>query len=107
VVELPGDPVAVSRGWVIRRLSPEAQKLELASFHNTGDQTALMEAMGAELANVHAGTSGRPAALAAALEALPEGCFHAVSKQACDWTERDQQDFKDDPDSATDLPEAG
>jgi hypothetical protein len=50
-------------GWVIRRLSPEARKIEIAEIEDVADQHALLQAMGRELANIHRGTAGSAAQL--------------------------------------------
>lgn len=85
------DPAfCVTERWVIRRLSPEARKIELKDFlpkerpgagHGEGrragraddpaaGQLALLRAMGGEVANAHAGTAGEVAPLRSHVEAL-------------------------------------
>ena len=66
------DPtLQLDRRWVIRRLSPEARKLELDEIRNFGRITRFVRAMGAELANVHLGTATSVAALRQYLRAMP------------------------------------
>jgi hypothetical protein len=42
--------------WLSRRLAPRCSRIELSDLSKAGDQAELLEAMGAELANVHLGT---------------------------------------------------
>lgn len=54
------DPSALFRqGYTVRRLSPSAQKLDLADLATKGDERRLLRAMGQEIANVHLGAPAR------------------------------------------------
>jgi hypothetical protein len=66
-------------GWVIRRLSPEARKIEIAEIENVADQQALLQAMGRELANIHRGSAGSPAQLRKFLGTLPKNWLHRAA----------------------------
>jgi hypothetical protein len=58
------DPfVAIEQGWLIRRLGPHCSRIELGDLPKRKDEHALLQAMGAETANIHLGS-------AAALPAL-------------------------------------
>ncbi|SRR5579883_111221 len=51
------DPYQQSAGaWLIRRLSPDANPIEIADIPRIRDEVALFRAMGSEAANVHLGT---------------------------------------------------
>jgi hypothetical protein len=54
--------------WVARRLGPRSSRIELAGLA-TGEAGRVLEAMGMEVANVHAGTPGAGAAILADLDA--------------------------------------
>ncbi|MFO0867926.1 MAG: DUF2252 family protein [Pirellulales bacterium] len=65
--------------WSVRRLAPRCSRIELASLGRVQDATRLLEAMGAEVANVHAGDGERVPELLADLEQRPKRWLeHAV-----------------------------
>src|SRR6202022_1881747 len=47
----------VSRGWIVRRLSPDSNPIEIADLGKRDDEV-LLYAMAQETANVHLGTGG-------------------------------------------------
>lgn len=47
-----------SREWIVRRLSPDCSKIELADLPRRRDDEKLLRAMGWETANLHLGTAG-------------------------------------------------
>ncbi len=54
------DPFLEIRGrWVLRRLAPDCSRIEFTVARLPADQTELLHAMGAETANVHAGSGPR------------------------------------------------
>jgi uncharacterized protein (DUF2252 family) len=77
--------------WVVRRLSPESRKIEIAEIEKLGKQKELLEAMGRELANIHRGTAGRAAHLQKFLATLPESWLQRAANAAA---KRVQRDFK-------------
>jgi uncharacterized protein (DUF2252 family) len=53
------DPLwAVKGKWIVRRLAPDCDKIELDKLERQKDHARLLRAMGAETANVHLGTRG-------------------------------------------------
>ena len=57
------DPfVAIKQGWLIRRLGPYCSRIDLDDLPKRKDERVLLEAMGAETANIHLGS---PSALSA------------------------------------------
>jgi uncharacterized protein (DUF2252 family) len=46
----------VVKAWVVRRLSPDSNPIEIAELPKSRDEAALLQAMGKEVANVHLGT---------------------------------------------------
>lgn len=76
--------------WVIRRLSPEARKIEIAEIETVADQRALLTAMGRELANIHRGTAGSAAQLRRFLAKLPKTWLH---RAAAATAERIAEDY--------------
>jgi hypothetical protein len=56
-----GDPsLRIRGGWVVRRLAPWADRIEIADLRARVDVEALLVAMGAETANVHRATASVP-----------------------------------------------
>ena len=71
------DPwVQLSGSWIVRRLAPDCSRVELAALPKDRDEQKLLQAMGQETANVHAGDgSGKgrdPSRLAGATFPLAE-----------------------------------
>ena len=53
------DPLTELRdGWLLRRLSPDCSRIELASLPAQRDETRLLRTMGWEAGNIHLGTRG-------------------------------------------------
>ena len=58
------DPYVQMRGqWIVRRLSPHCSRIELEALGNNRDECRLLEAMGREVANIHAGTEEKRRAI--------------------------------------------
>jgi hypothetical protein len=55
-VRVPDPFVRVNGHWLIRRLAPDCNRIELGSLPNTRDELKLLHAMGWETANIHLGT---------------------------------------------------
>ena len=56
------DPFQVIEGsWLIRRLSPDSNPIDIQSLPKHRDEHMLLHAMGSETANVHLGTKGQTA----------------------------------------------
>jgi hypothetical protein len=54
----PDASLRIGDGWVLRRLAPWADRIELADLHKRAEAAALLRAMGAETANLHLASSG-------------------------------------------------
>jgi Uncharacterized protein conserved in bacteria (DUF2252) len=57
-VRCPDPLTDVREGWLIRRLSPDCSRIELASLPAQRDEGRLLKSMGWEAANIHLGTRG-------------------------------------------------
>jgi hypothetical protein len=67
------DPfLAVKRRWIVRRLAPDCERVELADLKTETEMAKLLHAMGWETANVHLGSAGAHALLLD-LTSLPKG----------------------------------
>jgi hypothetical protein len=80
--------------WIIRRLSPEARKIEIAEIEDVTDQHALLEAMGRELANIHRGTAGSAAQLRAFLGRLPKTWLQRAAAATAEQVSEEFEAFR-------------
>ena len=56
------DPFQVIQGsWLIRRLSPDSNPIDIQTLPKNSDEQMILQAMGAEAANVHLGTKRQAA----------------------------------------------
>ncbi|MDP3507756.1 MAG: DUF2252 family protein [Candidatus Melainabacteria bacterium] len=86
------DPfLRVDNGWVIRRLAPDCARIELSELPDERDERALLEAMGAEAANVHLGTPEARTAIIRFLDNNKNWLLPAVRKMV----RLTKQDFRD------------
>ncbi|MFE1600311.1 DUF2252 family protein [Methylobacterium sp. ID0610] len=81
--------------WVLRRLSPEARKVEIGEIKGVPDQRHLVHAMGREIANVHLGVVGGPGPLRAYLEILPDTWLRHSATLAAEQVQADFAAFRD------------
>jgi hypothetical protein len=85
------DPfLRVEGSWIVRRLAPRCSRIELEMLDRIEDEQVLFRSMGAELANVHGGTSDAVDAIlqwlkAADSEWLPHAAQAMVSDTRHDW----------------------
>jgi len=91
------DPYVQLRGhWIVRRLSPHCSRIELDELGTAKGELRLLEAMGRETANVHAGTEEKRRAIlkdlrqrkAAWLVKAAEAMAEKVDKDWRAWKER-------------------
>jgi hypothetical protein len=107
----PDPGFLLTERWVVRRLSPEARKIEMkdlakAAADPVPGQLALLRAMGGELANLHAGTARDPRAILDWLGAQPSGWLSAAAGAARDRVLQDLAAFGKDPGVVEWLPAA-
>lgn len=74
--------------WILRRLGPRTSRIELAEL-KAADLGRVLEAMGAETANVHLGTTGARDAVRADLAQRPGGWLLDAAKSLSDLLEAD------------------
>jgi hypothetical protein len=80
------DPfLKVHGSWLVKRLSPDCRRLELASLIRGKDEEWLLHAMGFETANVHLGTTSARRSILNHLADAPKGWLRkaAIRMQAC------------------------
>jgi hypothetical protein len=80
------------RNWMVRRIAPRCSRIELSLLDDAGDQTALLEAMGAETANVHLGSRRAVESILKDLDGRPSGWLKDAARRMhlalrADWQE--------------------
>ncbi len=92
-----GDPWRrQSATWVLRRLAPDATRLELAALRRKHDEAAFLASMGAEAANVHLVEHPDGAPAKALLEddrARPAGWLLDAARKMAELTEREHAEW--------------
>lgn len=79
--------------WLIRRLSPDANPIDLDDLPAERDETVLLTAMGTEAANVHLGSTRRIPAIARDLRRRKPQWLRRAAKAMAKATERDWRDY--------------
>jgi hypothetical protein len=80
-------------GWIVRRLSPEARKIELVELTSLSDMRHFFHATGRELANVHIGVAQTGEALSDKLRMLPSDWLRDASDRAASFIRAEFQAF--------------
>jgi hypothetical protein len=69
------------QGWLVRRLGPDCNRLDISDLSHHQDRTLLLRCMGAETANIHLGGKGARQCILDDLEDLPpDWLLHAADK---------------------------
>ena len=79
--------------WLIRRLSPDANPIEIEDLPKKRDEMILLHAMGAEAANVHLGTSHQRKKILNDLQKRKSGWLRNAAKEMAKATERDWKKY--------------
>jgi Uncharacterized protein conserved in bacteria (DUF2252) len=80
--------------WLIRRLSPDANPIEIEDLPKTRDEEILLGAMGAETANVHLGTRRQRKRILSDLQRRKSGWLQKAAKIMAKATERDWKKYR-------------
>ncbi len=81
----PHDPfLVVTHGWIVRRLAPHCERIALTDIDNAAGRRDVLNAMGAETANIHRGTRGATARIRAHLGAQKDGWLHDAARRMAD-----------------------
>ncbi len=87
------DPYVQLRGnWIVRRLSPHCSRIEMEALGTARGELRLLEAMGREVANVHAGTEEKRRSI---LKDLRKRKGNWLAKAAQDMAETVDKDWRD------------
>jgi len=79
--------------WLIRRLSPDANPIEIEDLPKKRDEMILLHAMGAEAANVHLGTSHHRKKILNDLQKRKSGWLRNAAKEMAKATEREWKKY--------------
>jgi uncharacterized protein (DUF2252 family) len=79
--------------WIVRRLSPDSNPIEMSTLTGKRNEMRLLRAMGAEAANVHLGTRGRRGAVLADLRRRKGRWLHDAAKTMAKVLEREWKDY--------------
>jgi hypothetical protein len=88
-VRCPDPFLAVTDGWIVRRLAPDCARIELAMLPTKRDDERLLHAMGWETANIHLGSLIEDAAIVADMKARPTEWLRDASRRMLEAVERD------------------
>jgi hypothetical protein len=89
------DPFVHLEGlWIVRRLAPDCSRIELADLPKQKPETKLLNAMGAETANVHLGSPQAAKAICQDLKKRPKGWLAEAAKAMEQATLADHEDWK-------------
>jgi hypothetical protein len=89
------DPFQVMAGtWLIRRLSPDANPIEIADLPKKRDEETLLHAMGTEAANVHLGSPREVKRVLADLRRRKANWLRTAAKAMADATRHDWKAFR-------------
>jgi hypothetical protein len=80
--------------WLIRRLSPDVNPIEIEDLPKTRDEEILLQAMGAETANVHLGTQRQRKRILSDRQRRKSGWLQKAAKIMATATERDWKGYR-------------
>jgi len=84
------DPYVQMRGhWIVRRLSPDCSRIELEALGTSRGELRLLEAMGKETANIHAGTEEKRRAILKDLRGRKGTWLAGAAQAMADAIEKD------------------
>ena len=88
------DPFQKIEGtWLIRRLSPDSNPIEIKDLPKKRDEQALLHAMGTEAANVHLGSRRVVKRILQDLRRRKAGWLRSAAKEMAKVTERDWKKY--------------
>jgi hypothetical protein len=89
------DPFQVIDGsWLIRRLSPDSNPIDIQTLPKHSDEETLLTAMGIEAANIHLGTKSRTKEILKDLKMGKRGWLHDAAVHMADALEKDWKRYR-------------
>lgn len=90
------DPYVQLRGhWIVRRLSPYCSRIELEALERARGELRLLEAMGRETANIHAGTEEKRRAILKDLHQRKGNWLVKAAQAMADKVDKDWQVWRE------------
>ncbi|HEY6271610.1 MAG TPA: DUF2252 family protein [Terriglobales bacterium] len=80
--------------WLIRRLSPDSNPIEIADLPKERDEETLLHAMGSEAANVHLGSAHQIGSILKDFERRKSNWLHSAAREMAKAVERDWQRYE-------------
>jgi hypothetical protein len=80
--------------WLIRRLSPDSNPIEIDDLPEERDEEALLHAMGSEAANVHLGSSRQAKRILKDLHRMKSNWLRSAAKHMAKTMEREWKEYK-------------
>jgi uncharacterized protein (DUF2252 family) len=93
-VRCPDPHLHVETGWIVRRLAPHCDRIDVSDLSNAAEQREVLHAMGSETANVHRGTRGASARVARHLAKQKDGWLYDAARRMADATFKDWKVWK-------------
>lgn len=81
--------------WLVRRLSPDSNPIDIENLPKKRDENALVNAMGREAGNVHLGRRGQCRAILNDLRRRPANWLRKSAKRMAKAIEKDWKDYRD------------
>ena len=89
------DPFQVIDGlWLIRRLSPDSNPIDIQTLPKHSDEETLLSAMGSEAANVHLGTTGQTQRILQDLKGQKRGWLQDAAMRMAKVLEKDWKRYR-------------
>ena len=89
------DPFYVVKGgWVVCRLGPHCERIELGQFPKHRDEKTILKAMGEETANLHLATFDQRAKVLSDLAKQMPDWLHEAAQAMSQVTEKDWKAFR-------------
>ena len=80
--------------WLIRRLSPDSNPIEIMALPTKKDEVTLLRAMGSETANVHLGTKGSVKKILQDMDNRKSNWLRDAAKQMARVVEQDWKEYR-------------
>lgn len=80
--------------WIMRRLSPDSNPVDITLLPKVRDEETLLHAMGLEAADVHLGTRRQRTRILKHLRRMKSGWLHSAAKHMAKVIEKEWKDYK-------------
>ena len=96
------DPLVQMDGqWIVRRLSPDCSRIELAALPEERDEAHLLKAMGQELANIHLGTRDAGKHIVSDLKGRKHRWYRSVVEAMMKLVQQDFEKWREHAETAS------